>query len=644
MFRPFRWTLIALVSWSLTQTAFATTYDVGPGQPYASIGAVPLASLQPGDTVRIHYRTTPYKEKWVICRQGTAAQPITFTGVPGPNGELPIIEGIDAITAPGLNYWSENRGVIKIGGANTPADTMPKYIIIEKLEVRGARSAYSFRDDVGATVAYAANASTIYIEKCENCIIRNNVLHDSGNGFFVASSDAAPSRNIVVEGNYIYDGGNVGSIYEHNIYTAAIGIRFEGNFLGRLRAGAGGNNLKDRSAGTVIRYNMIEGGNRQLDLVDGEDSSAIRNDPAYRSTHVYGNVLIEHAGDGNRQMAHYGGDSGNTASYRKGTLYFYNNTLVSNRTDRTTLFRGSTNDETIDARNNIFYSTAAGSTVSLADEFGVFNLSRNWIKPGWVNSFGTFTGTVNNDGTMMTGSAPGFVDEALQDYHLTSTAQVINGGGNLNSFVLPVNDVTRQYVKHGATEPRPSDGVFDIGAYEFGGGGNQGPVAVMQASPSSGIVPLVVNFSGGSSYDPDGTIASYAWEFGNGATATGVNTTYTYNTVGSYTGLLRVTDNAGSTSTTTQIITVQPVPPLPAPVLSGSASGSTVNLTWTNATGSATSWIVELKQGKKWTQVATTTTPNFSETRSRGTWIYRVKAFNATTSSPYSNEVSVRVR
>src|SRR4029450_13436098 len=88
MFRPFRWALIALVSWSLTQTAFATTYDVGPGQPYASIGAVPLASLQPGDTVRIHYRTTPYKEKWVICRQGTAAQPITFTGVPGPKRRI----------------------------------------------------------------------------------------------------------------------------------------------------------------------------------------------------------------------------------------------------------------------------------------------------------------------------------------------------------------------------------------------------------------------------------------------------------------------------------------------------------------------------------------------------------------------------
>jgi len=115
MFRLNRIVFIVFLLLITPRLAHATVYEVGPGQPYASIGAVPLASLQPGDTVRIHYRSTPYQEKWVICRQGTAAQPITFAGVPGPNGELPIIEGNGATTAPGLNYWSENRGVVKIG-------------------------------------------------------------------------------------------------------------------------------------------------------------------------------------------------------------------------------------------------------------------------------------------------------------------------------------------------------------------------------------------------------------------------------------------------------------------------------------------------------------------------------------------------
>jgi PKD repeat protein len=626
-------------------SAEAAVYEVGPGKPYQTIGAVPWATLQPGDSVRIHYRSTPYREKWVICRQGTATAPITVSGMPGPAGELPVIEGISATTAQGLNYWSEARGILKIGGANTPADTMPQYIIVEGLEIRGARSSYTFTDDSGATVSYSANASTIYLEKCINCTIRNNVLHDAGNGLFVASANTAPSRNIVIQGNDIYDGGNPGSIYEHNVYSAALGITFEGNRLGRLISGAGGNNLKDRSAGTVIRYNWIEGGNRQLDLVDGEDSSVIRTDPSYRAAHVYGNVLIEYANEGNRQMTHYGGDSGNTASYRKGTLYFFNNTLVSQRTDRTTLFRASTNDETIDARNNIFYSTAAGTTVSLADASGVFNLSHNWIKPGWVNSFGSFTGTVNNDGTMVTGSAPGFTDEAGQDYRLASGSPSINAGGVLNPAVLPQHNAVLQYVKHRLTEARPGDGVLDIGAFEFafGGGGNQAPVAVIAGSPTSGIVPLTVNFSGSGSYDPDGSIASYSWTFGDGGTASSATATHTYNSTGSYTVQLRVTDNGGASGSATQIITVNP---LPAPVLSGSVAGNTVSLTWTDPSGgNATGWRVERRRGSgSWTLVATVNTRSFSETLTPGRYYYRVRAMAGSATSPYSNVISLRVR
>ncbi|WP_419641612.1 hypothetical protein, partial [Thiolapillus sp.] len=63
---------------------------------------------------------------------------------------------------------------------------------------------------------------------------------------------------------------------------------------------------------------------------------------------MYGNVLIEPDGAGNSQMVHYGGDSGdsgdsgNESIYRKGTLYFYHNTVVSTRDGNTTLVRLST--------------------------------------------------------------------------------------------------------------------------------------------------------------------------------------------------------------------------------------------------------------------------------------------------------------
>ncbi len=129
--------LTALVS-LMAVSAIAATYEVGPAKPLSSIGAVPWATLGAGDTVLIYWRSTPYKEKWVIARQGTAVAPITISGVAGPEGQLPIIDGANAITAPGLNYWNENRGVIKIGGSNTPSDTMPTYIDVSNLEIINA--------------------------------------------------------------------------------------------------------------------------------------------------------------------------------------------------------------------------------------------------------------------------------------------------------------------------------------------------------------------------------------------------------------------------------------------------------------------------------------------------------------------------
>ncbi len=452
----------------LSFTAFSAEYNVGPGQTLVSIAAVPWATLQPGDVVRIHWRPNSYKEKWVICRQGTAELPITVIGVPGPNGELPVIDGNGAVTPANLNFWSEQRGVIKIGGANVPADTMPRHIIIENLEIRGAHPDYQFTNRSGAVQNYTSAASPIYVEKGEHITVRNNIITDGANGFFAASSDDAVSRNILVEGNYIYGNGIVGSIFQHNNYTAAVGITFQYNRFGPLRSGAPGVNLKDRSAGLVVRYNWIEGGNRNIDMVDGEDTAVIRNDPAYRKTFVYGNVLIKQDG-GNNQSVHYGGDSGTTANYRKGKLYFYNNTLYSTRSGTSVVMRLSTNDEHADARNNIFFNTAAGTSLAMLAESGTFTLENNWAKTGWRNSHegGGFNGSVTGGTTMLTGTAPGFADAATQNFQLAAAAAVRDAGTSLNADTLPDHNVVRHYVKHQASTARPVSGQFDLGAFEF---------------------------------------------------------------------------------------------------------------------------------------------------------------------------------
>src|SRR5687767_6790306 len=443
-------------------------YEVRPNTPMDTIAEVPWATLQPGDLVLIHWRPAAYNEKWVIGLSGTQPAPITVPGVPGPNGELPVIDGRNAVTPAGLNFWSENRGVIKIGGSHVPSSMSASYIVIENLEVRSGHPSYTFTDDAGAQQTYSTSASSIFVELGENITVRNCRIHDSANGFFVASSDDAVSRNILVEGNYIFGNGVSGSIFQHNNYTAAYGITFQYNRFGPPRSGAPGVNLKDRSAGLVVRYNWIEGGNRNIDLVDGEDSSIIRNAPEYRQTFVYGNILIKQDG-GNNQAVHYGGDSGATADYRKGKLYFYNNTLYSVRAGTSVVVRLSTNDEQCDARNNIFFNTAAGTSMAMLAEAGTLTLANNWAKTGWRNSHegAGFGGSVSGGATMITGSSPGFTDAAAQDFRLLAGSAAVNAGTVLHSDVLASNQLIRQYLRHQSGENRPADAILDIGAFEF---------------------------------------------------------------------------------------------------------------------------------------------------------------------------------
>ncbi len=101
-------------------------------------------------------------------------------------------------------------------------------------------------------------------------------------------------------------------------------------------------------------------------------------------------------------------------------------------------------------------------------------------------------------------------------------------------------------------------------------GSNRPPVTVISATPDAGEPPLVVSFSGSASSDLGGSIVSYAWDFGDGTTATGVNATHTYGTKGIYTARLTVRDNQGATGTATKQIQVGP--PNQAPVAVASVS------------------------------------------------------------------------
>ena len=75
------------------------------------------------------------------------------------------------------------------------------------------------------------------------------------------------------------------------------------------------------------------------------------------------------------------------------------------------------------------------------------------------------------------------------------------------------------------------------------------PIAIADASaPTTGAAPLGVSFSSTGSYDPDGSLVAYDWDFGDGTTSTLANPVKSYANPGTYIASLVVVDNSGLSS------------------------------------------------------------------------------------------------
>jgi len=513
---------VAAVAVVLAAPAGAAVYEVGPGRAYANITDVPIEDLAAGDVLKIYYRSTPYREKFGVFTSGTSSNPITVQGVPGSGGELPIVDGENAITRPEsqLSFWGETRQVFKIGGSLTPlsdASNPVKWVVVKNLHFRNASSEYTFTDRTGQTQTYAENAAAARVEYGEEITFDNCNFTGSGNGLM---STGAGTKDLVVRGCYYQGNGGdsdrVGygtSQGLHNNYTESEGILFEYNRFDSLCSDALGNALKDRSSGAVIRYNWIQYGNTSLDLVDSGYSN-IYNAADYGHDYVYGNVIIDEMITGaysaydNQRIIHYGYDMGD--SDRMGPLRFYNNTIVSRRTDRILVIRPQ-ESETIDFFNNIIHVENTGVPIYM-----------KWAgsSPTIYNDHNLLPTNINNDGTTLTSpdtnvynNDPGFADVSAEDYHLTSGSPAIDIGDAIPSAWN--NDVDYQYVKHRMVEARPSGATMDAGAFEYG---STGPLDINTTSLPDGNVGVYysqfLSASGGN--------VPYSWSVVSGALPSGL--------------------------------------------------------------------------------------------------------------------------
>jgi len=492
----------------ISAAAFGAVYDIGPGQAYTTIGAFNWSALQPGDTVRIHYAT--YHEFIGVTGQGTATQPIRVVGVPdSATGKLPIIDGSNATVGAHLNLQysggTPERGLVDITPyLNAPAGYKPAYIEIANLQIQNAYYNGTFKYANGTTGTYLEDSAGIYIVTGENIVVTNCIINGNSNGFFVASGDdnggveGDESRNITLQYSKVYGNGIPGQEEEHNIYTEGSEMTFQYNYLGSPVAGSGGNNLKDRSAGTVIRYNWIESGGHMLDLVDPEGSANITvQEPSFSYTYVYGNVLHNTS---TVNMVHYGGDQGVPANDRNGTIYFYNNTVVveadQSATYQTVLLQlddsglsTQTGAQHGDVRNNIFYvepATAGAATPGF--DFGCEGpeaIYANWIQTGWEDGYNYpfdpcgYMPVFSSQYPLFvdkTGN-PGFTNASGGDYTLKAGSDAIDKSGPQAPAVTtnPMGQgysVTRQYVVSQSEKARQVNGkALDFGAFEAGPAG-----------------------------------------------------------------------------------------------------------------------------------------------------------------------------
>ena len=132
--------------------------------------------------------------------------------------------------------------------------------------------------------------------------------------------------------------------------------------------------------------------------------------------------------------------------------------------------------------------------------------------------------------------------------------------GTIASYAWDFGDGTQRHGRHARRTPTRA-GTYTVRLTVTDNSGGTGTVAqpvtvqapnqLPTAAFTSTVTGVNVSFDSPASNDPDGSIASYAWDFGDGATGTGVNPSHTYASSGRTTSTLTVIDNRGGTDSVT---------------------------------------------------------------------------------------------
>jgi len=195
-----------------------------------------------------------------------------------------------------------------------------------------------------------------------------------------------------------------------------------------------------------------------------------------------------------------------------------------------------TDDEGLTSTDTMIVTVDPATPVNLApvanagiDQTVLVNDSVSFNGTGSTDDAGIVSYDWNfGDGSFGTRATTSHVYTTTGNYTATLTVTDVEGLTGTDTAVITVND------------PAPE---------------NTAPIANAGVDQTA-LVKASVSFNGSASTDDKGTV-SYDWNFGDGSTATGMTTSHTFNTVGTFTVTLTATDAEGLTGTDTMIVTVR---------------------------------------------------------------------------------------
>jgi PKD repeat protein len=383
--------------------------------------------------------------------------------------------------------------------------------------------------------------------------LQNGNTSNKGGGLFVKTYNGEVTlTNNTINGNSASDGGGV---YVYGSGYSSTTITLTNNTInGNSASDGGGVYVYGHSSTTVILANNTITGNSAgygggVDVYSS--TVTLTNNTINENSAEYGGGVDAHGSTvtitNNTINENSAGWYGGGVDAHGSTVTITNNTIAGNSAGD---IGGGVdvslgiNSTTSHIYNNIIYNNIAslnGNDLFIEnDENGDFikslvNLYNNDFDQSTSGTYIQVPFSI--DPSNLDNLNPLFVDATNGDYHLIESSPCIDAGDN-SAPALPAND------KDGY--PRIMNGIVDMGAYEYPG--PVAPVAEFYGSPTSGGVPLEVQFTDQST----GAIDSWLWNFGDGETSSEQNPSHTYNSTGYFTVSLTVTGTVGGPITNTK--------------------------------------------------------------------------------------------